>query len=149
MLKYHIIQYMAIASTKLVCIKQKIPHFAYKVPRVERRASAKQGFFFVKSREEPSTGDAALYKGRSLSNLKASPAWYALQVGERETKLRKLCARADRSLRPNHTNNSLGELPVNIIPQFVQKEKPAGKRSSAGSLYTFLRSVCTLLRAYK
>nr|DAX42704.1 MAG TPA: hypothetical protein [Caudoviricetes sp.] len=33
-----------------------------------------------------------------------------------------------------------------IMPQFVQKEKPAGKRSSAGSLYTFLRSVCTLLR---
>ena len=24
-----------------------------------------------------------------------------------------------------------------IIPQFVQKEKPAGKRSSSGSLYTF------------
>nr|DAL47217.1 MAG TPA_asm: hypothetical protein [Caudoviricetes sp.] len=33
-----------------------------------------------------------------------------------------------------------------IIPQLVKKEKPAGKRSSAGSLYTFLRSVCTLLR---
>lgn len=33
-----------------------------------------------------------------------------------------------------------------ILPQIVQKEKPAGKRSSAGSLYTFLRSVCTLLR---
>ena len=28
-----------------------------------------------------------------------------------------------------------------IIPQFVQKEKPAGKRSSAGSLYTFFSEV--------
>nr|DAT48096.1 MAG TPA: hypothetical protein [Caudoviricetes sp.] len=44
-----------------------------------------QGFgkagVFVKSRAEPPTGDAALYKGRSLSSLKASPAWYALRVG--------------------------------------------------------------------
>nr|DAN01691.1 MAG TPA: hypothetical protein [Caudoviricetes sp.] len=37
-------------------------------------------------------------------------------MGERETKLRKLCARVGRSLRPDHTNNSLGELSVNIIP---------------------------------
>lgn len=29
-----------------------------------------------------------------------------------------------------------------IIPQIVQKEKPAGKRSSAGSLYTFFSEVC-------
>nr|DAH17839.1 MAG TPA: hypothetical protein [Caudoviricetes sp.]DAM34446.1 MAG TPA: hypothetical protein [Caudoviricetes sp.] len=28
----------------------------------------------------------------------ASPAWYALQVGVRETKFRKLCACADRNL---------------------------------------------------
>nr|DAQ97277.1 MAG TPA: hypothetical protein [Caudoviricetes sp.] len=42
-------------------------------------------FTCKKSRAEPPTGNAALYKGRSLSSLKASPAWYALQVGERET----------------------------------------------------------------
>nr|DAI37327.1 MAG TPA: hypothetical protein [Caudoviricetes sp.] len=36
-----------------------------------RRASAKQGIlFFVKSRAEPPTGNAALYKGRSLSNIR-------------------------------------------------------------------------------
>ena len=43
-----------------------------------------RGFFMppkrqnLKSRAEPPTGNAALYKGRSLSSLKASPAWYAL-----------------------------------------------------------------------
>nr|DAH64466.1 MAG TPA: hypothetical protein [Caudoviricetes sp.] len=46
MLEYHTIQYMAMLSTKLVCIKQN-PHFAYKVPRVERRASAKQGIICI------------------------------------------------------------------------------------------------------
>nr|DAF34959.1 MAG TPA: hypothetical protein [Caudoviricetes sp.] len=51
---------------------------------MERRASAKQGSFFVKSRSGLPTGNSALYKGRSLSSLKASPAWYALQVGGRE-----------------------------------------------------------------
>ena len=39
----------------------------------------------LKSRAELPTGNAALYKGRSLSSLKASPAWYALLVDGRET----------------------------------------------------------------
>nr|DAY48935.1 MAG TPA: hypothetical protein [Caudoviricetes sp.] len=48
-------------------------------PCVPRGVLCRQsGGFFVKSRAEPPTGNAALYKGRSLSSLKASPAWYAL-----------------------------------------------------------------------
>lgn len=65
---------MAMASTKLVCIKQKSPLYL-QVPSVARRASTKQGIFMppkrksLKSRAEPPTGNAALYKGRSLSNI--------------------------------------------------------------------------------
>ena len=121
--------------------KTKSPTLPTKYPAWHAGLRQSRGFFMppkrqsLKSRAEPPTGDAALYKGRSLSSLKASPAWYALQVGGRETKLRKLCARADRSLRPDHTNNSLGELSVNIIPQFVQKEKPACIAVQAGSIF--------------
>ncbi len=38
------------------------------MPRVQH-FFGKAGGFFVKSRAEPPTGNAALYKGRSLSNI--------------------------------------------------------------------------------
>nr|DAV80540.1 MAG TPA: hypothetical protein [Bacteriophage sp.] len=33
--------------------------------------------------------------------------------------------------RPDHTSNSLGELSVNIIPQFVQKKKRQTRKPAA------------------
>ena len=36
--------------------------------------------------------------------------------------------------RPDHTSNSLGELSVNIIPQFVQKEKRQTRKPAAFEL---------------
>lgn len=77
----------------------------------------------------------------------ASLTWYALQVGGRETG-RHLSGNRFFHSQIKHwaswqisTLMRFSERPGGfveiIIPQFVQKEKPAGKRSSAGSLYTF------------
>lgn len=77
----------------------------------------------------------------------ASPAWYALQVGGWETGRRlsgnrffhsqiKHWASWQISTLMRFSERPGGFVEI-IIPQFVQKEKPAGKRSSAGSLYTF------------
>ena len=89
-------------------------------------------------------------------HIKSSPAWYALQVGGRETDRRLSGNRFFHSQIKHWASWQIstlmrfferpGGFVEIIIPQIVQKEKPAGKRSSAGSLYTFLRSVCTLLR---
>ena len=82
-LKYHVSAFTASLSTKLVQIIQNPPLYLQRTPR------GTQGFgkagVFVKSKAEPPTGNAALYKGRGHSSIKASPAWYALQVGGRET----------------------------------------------------------------
>ena len=45
--------------------------------------------------------------------------------------------------KPDAPNGTPGFFVEIIIPQSVQKEKPSGKRSSAGSLYTF-SEVCVL-----
>lgn len=66
---------MAMASTKLVCIKQKSPTLPTSTQR-GTQGFDKAGEFFMppkwqslKSRAEPPADNAALYKGRSLSNI--------------------------------------------------------------------------------
>ena len=80
-IKYHVLTCKARVSTKLVRIRQK-------------------------SRAEPPTGNAALYKGRSLSSLKASPAWYALRAGGRETISSKMPTSAIAILTYAHYSKS-------------------------------------------
>ena len=66
---------MAMASTKLVCIKQKSPTLPTAYPAWNAGFRQSRGFFMppkrqsLKSRAEPPTGNTALYKGRSLSNI--------------------------------------------------------------------------------
>lgn len=63
------------ASTKLVCIKQKSPTLPTSTQHGTQGFDKAGGFFMppkwqsLKSRAEPPADNAALYKGRSLSNI--------------------------------------------------------------------------------
>ena len=100
----------------------------------------------LKSRAEPPTGNAALYKVRSLSSLKAYPAWYALLVGGRET---GRCLSGNRFFHSQikhwaswqiSTLMRFFERPGGfvdvIIPQIVQKEKRQTRKPAASMRFT-------------